>query len=319
MVSPEFYICFWEDIGSCLVSTLNYSFEHGELTSSQKQAVITLIEKKGRDKRLVKNWRPISLINVDIKIASKSLAMRAKIVISHLVNCDQTAYVKGRNIGERIRLIDDLMNYAEQENLDGLIFAADIEKAFDSVDHKFIFASLEKYGFGPNFIQWIKTLLANNESCVMNNGSSTGFFKIQRGTKQGDPLSPYSFILVLEILFIQIRNDKAIRGFKIGDIEIRMTAFADDSTFFVRDKQSNLKYYENFWHILLMPALKNVRCIEKCEVCWIGQPRFRKDMPVNCKLTSLVTSSIKILGVHFSYDKEIADDKKFSDLLNCMR
>ena len=111
-----------------------------------------------------------------------------------------------------------------QENLDGLIFAADIEKAFDSVDHKFVFASLEKYGFGPDFIQWIKTLLANNESCVMNNGSSTGFFKIQRGTKQGDPLSPYLFILV-EILFIQIRNDKAVRGFKIGDIEIRLTAF----------------------------------------------------------------------------------------------
>ena len=59
--------------------------------------------------------------------------------------------------------------------------------------------------------------------------------------------------------------------------------------------------------------------IEKREVCWIGQSRFRKDRPVNCKLTSLVTSSIKILGVHFSYNKEIADDKNFSDLLNCMR
>ena len=81
------------------------------------------------------------------------LAMRAKNVIPHLVDCDQTAYVKGRNISESIRLIDDLMGYAEQENLDGLIFAADIEKAVDSVDHNFIFASLEKYGFGPDFIQ----------------------------------------------------------------------------------------------------------------------------------------------------------------------
>ena len=151
-LTREFYVCFWEDICSCLVSTLSYSSEYGGLPSSQKQAVITFIEKKGRDKRLVRNWRPISLINVDTKIASESLAMRAKNVIPHLVNCDQTAYVKSRNIGESIGLTDDLMSYAEQENLDGLIFAADIEKAFDSVDHNFIFASLEKYGFGPKNI-----------------------------------------------------------------------------------------------------------------------------------------------------------------------
>ena len=59
--------------------------------------------------------------------------------------------------------------------------------------------------------------------------------------------------------------------------------------------------------------------IEKCEICWIAKSRFRKDRPVKCKLTSLVASSIKILGVHFSYNKEIADDKNFSDLLSCMR
>ena len=183
--------------------------------------------------------------------------------------------IKGRNFGESILLIDDLMSYAEQENLDSLIFAADFEKAFDSVDHNFIFASLEKYGFGPDFIKWIKTLLANNESCVVNNGSSTSFFKIQRGTKQGDPLSLYLFILILEILFIQIRNDKAIRGFMIGYIEIRLTAFADDSTFFVRDKQS-INRILNIMKTFGTSSSLNAST-EKCEVCWIGQSRFRLD------------------------------------------
>ena len=96
-LTKEFYVCFWEDLGSLLVDTLKYAFQYGELSTSQRQAVITLIEKKGQDKRLIKNWKPISLINVDTKIASKSLAIRIKEFLPQLVDCDQTAYVKGRN------------------------------------------------------------------------------------------------------------------------------------------------------------------------------------------------------------------------------
>ena len=141
-LTKEFYVCFWKDLGLLLVNTLNYAFQYGELSTSQRQAVITLIEKKGRDKRLIKNWRPVSLINVDTKIASKSLAIMIKEFLPQLVNCDQLAYVKGRNIGESIRLIDDLLGYADKENLDGLIFAADIEKDFDSIEHNFFLPTL---------------------------------------------------------------------------------------------------------------------------------------------------------------------------------
>ena len=90
--------------------------------------LITLIEKKGRDKRLVKNWRPISLMNVDTKIASKVLALRMKKVIPNSINYDQTAHVKGRSIGESIRIIDDMLYHADQENLDGILFAADLDR-----------------------------------------------------------------------------------------------------------------------------------------------------------------------------------------------
>ena len=155
-LAKKFYVCFWEDLGSLHVDTLNYAFQYGELSTSQRQAVITLIKQKGRDKRLIKNWRPISLINVDTKIASKSLAIRIKEFLPQLVDCDQTAYVKGRNIGESIRLIDDLLEYADKENLDGLIFAADIEKAFDSIEHNFLLATLTKYGFGLTSFSGLK-------------------------------------------------------------------------------------------------------------------------------------------------------------------
>ena len=145
----------------------------GELTSSQRQAVISLIEKKDKEKRYIKNWRPISLLNVDLKIASKALAARIKKVIGSVILYDQTAYVKGRYIGESIRLIQDIIEYADEMDEEGILFSSDIEKAFDSVDHTFIFTTLKKFGFGPDFIQWVKTLLNRPESCVMNNGKST--------------------------------------------------------------------------------------------------------------------------------------------------
>ena len=230
--TKEFYVCFWGELGSCLVRTLNFCHEVGELTSSQRQAVISLIEKKDKDKRYIKNWRPISLLNVDLKIASKALAARIKKVIGSMILCDKTAYVKGRYMGESIRLIQDIIECADEMDEEGILFSSDIEKAFDSVDHTFIFTTRKKFGFGPDFIQWVKTLLNRPESCVMNNGKSTGYFGLERGTRQGDPLSPYIFILVMEILFIQVRDDNnEINGFEIKHFHLKLSAYADDAYF----------------------------------------------------------------------------------------
>ena len=126
------------------------------------------MEKKDKDKRLIKNWRPISLLNVDAKIISKVLATRLKKVISFLVTSDQTAHIPRRFIGESVRLISDILDYTDAAQLEGYIFAADMEKAFDSVDHNFIVAALEAYDFGPNFVQWVKTSLYDQKSYVRN-------------------------------------------------------------------------------------------------------------------------------------------------------
>ena len=228
-LTKEFYVCFFGELRVLLLKSLNYSHLAGELSTSQKQAVVTLIEKKGRDKRLVKNWRLIPLMNADVKIASKAFSFCLKKVISNLINYDQTAYVKGRFISESSQLTDDILYHTEQENIDCVLFAADIEKAFDSVEQSFIFAVLKKFDFGDNFIQWIKSFLFDASCCVMNN-NFTGYFKIDRGTRQGDPLSACIFILCLEIFFIQVRSDTSNRGFKYNGVEIKPTAFADDTT-----------------------------------------------------------------------------------------
>ena len=117
------------------------------------------------------------------------------------------------------------------EILDGILFAADLEKALDSVRHNVIFTSLKKFSLGENFIGWVKTFLNDSQSCVMNIGKSTGYFKLERVTRQGDPLSPYLFIIALETLFIQVRNDSAIRGFHVRSVEIKLSAYANGTGF----------------------------------------------------------------------------------------
>ena len=195
-LTKEFYVCFFNEICCPLIDPLNYSFEVGQLSTSQRQALITIIEKKDKDKRYIKNWRPISLINVNAKIASKALAARVKKVLASIIKSDQTAYVEGRYIGESIRLISDILEYTEDHGIDSVLFSADFEKAFDSIEHPFILATLKSFGFGPQFLQWIRVILNNGESCIMNNGHSTGYFPIKCGCRQGNPLSAYLFIIV---------------------------------------------------------------------------------------------------------------------------
>ena len=142
-------------------------------------------------------------MNVDTKIASKVLALRMKKVIPNLIDYDLAAYVKGRFMGEFIKIIDDILYHANQENLDGILFAADMEKAFDTSEHAFIFVALAKFGFCKDYILWIRTFLHNGSSCIMNNSFSTWYFSLEQGARQGDPLSPDTFISSLQVLFIR--------------------------------------------------------------------------------------------------------------------
>ena len=128
-LTVEFYKTFWNAIGNLLVDSLNYLYECGELSNSQKQAVITLIQKKGKDKRNICNWRPISLINVDTKIGSKAIATRLQKVLGEIIHFNQNAYVKGRTILDAVRTIDDILEYTERKNFSGLLVAIDFHKA----------------------------------------------------------------------------------------------------------------------------------------------------------------------------------------------
>ena len=105
----EFYLAFWPLLGKYLEDSLNFAHDHGQLSTSQKQAMITLLEKKDKDRRYNKNWRPISLMNVDVKIASKAIARRLETILPELIHHNQKGFVKGRSVFDTVRTIDNLL------------------------------------------------------------------------------------------------------------------------------------------------------------------------------------------------------------------
>jgi len=111
----KFYKFFWSEIGTFIVDSLNYSYFHGELSNSQKQAVITLIEKKDKDKR-------ISPVNVDVKIGSKAIAKRLENLLPHIIHYDQNAFVKGRTIFDATRMISDVMEFTKMRDYQGTVY-----------------------------------------------------------------------------------------------------------------------------------------------------------------------------------------------------
>ena len=120
----------------------------------------------------------------------------------------------------------------------GLLISLDIEKAFDSIDRKHILEMLDIYGFGENFKKWVTVLYANATSCVINRGYLTEHFSLERGVRQGDPLSPYLFILTFEALAMAIRHDDNIKPIDGLSPQSKLVQYADDTTVFLGDKIS---------------------------------------------------------------------------------
>ena len=113
--------------------------------------MIILLEKKGKDRRFIKNRRPISLINVDFKIASKAIATRLEQIQPDLNHPNQNGFIKGRSKQDGVQTSEDILEFAEFTDRSGILLAIDSEKAFDSLNRSFLFKVLEKLNFGPYF------------------------------------------------------------------------------------------------------------------------------------------------------------------------
>ena len=187
--------------------------------------ISNLLPKKDKDLRHLANWRPVSLLNTDYKILTKLLAIRLQKVIPSIINSDQVGYIKNRYIGENIRILYNILQYADIEQINAYITQIDFEKAFE---WPFLFETLKTLNFGDNFISWIKTICTNITACAGNNVNYSKYFKLSHSIRQGGPISALLFLLVVERLAKRIRNDRYIKGIEISNEIFKFAITADD-------------------------------------------------------------------------------------------
>ena len=295
----EIYEKFWKILKKPFLDSFDESYRRNELSTSQRQAVITLIDKKNKDRQYLKNWRPISLLNCDYKIASKAIAFRLRKVISSLIHTDQSGFVNKRNISFTLRTVLDILELADRDKIDGILMLIDFEKAFNTVNHNFTISVLNKFNFGLSFVNWVKTFYNHVTSCVMNNQTTSKYFEIKRGVRQGDPLSPYLFILVTEILAINIREHNEIKGIRIGNNEIKLTQYADDTTAIIQDQNSAKLFLEITKDFSKCSGLKIN--FDKTEGLWIGDNKGKVETPLGITWPK---EPIKLLGLYIGYNKK---------------
>ena len=157
-LSTDFYKFFWTDIKNYVYESIQSAFQTGTLSIEQRRGILNVIPKKDKDIRLLKNWRPISLLNTDYKILTKLLAKRLQKVIPSIVSTDQTGYIKNRYIGENIRTITDIIQYTALKNIPGILLQLDFEKAFDTISWNVLHQTLEQFGFGNDLKLYIMNL-----------------------------------------------------------------------------------------------------------------------------------------------------------------
>ena len=186
----------------------------------------------------------------------------------------------------------------------------DIEKAFDSLDHSSLISVLKKFDFGKNFITWIEILLKDQQSCVINGGTSTQYFNLERGTHQGEPVVGYLLIMVL---FVFIKEHPEIKGIEIFEHCFLYTAYADNLMFFLKYAQSienpveifNTSLFSGMKPNLTKSEIAGIRALKRVQVAVCGM-----------RCIDLCNEVIKILGTYFSYNSRVKEECNFLKIIS---
>ncbi|XP_063818782.1 uncharacterized protein LOC135056932 [Pseudophryne corroboree] len=239
-----FSASYYKKFAPLLVPHLRVLFNavlHGApFPSTMLEARVIVIHKEGRDPRNCANYRPISLLNLDIKIYAKILATRLNGVLSELIHYDQVGFIPGRQARDNTRKAINIIHLLNNRQTPSIILSLDAEKAFDRISWPFLLQTLQAYGISEEFLTGVSALYSSPIAKVLTNGILSPSFPLTNETRQGCPLSPLVFAMVIEPLAAMIRKSGSVRGVQMGAQESKISLFADDVLLSLTQPQSSL-------------------------------------------------------------------------------
>ena len=238
----EFYVEFWDIIKNEMCKIFNCIVSNLKLEGNQNLGIITLLSKHMEEDDKLNSWRPIPLLCVDTKILAKLYAERLKMVINNIIHPNQFC-APDKTIIDCNNDIRDVVYFCNTENLSGCLINLDWSKAFDRVDIAFLCKIMLKMGFQKTFIDIIMIFYIDRISRCLVNGDLTNVFRVERGVRQGCPLSMLLFIISQEPLYASIENSIKILPFKTPNTNMKINGYADDTNLVLADDQSIIEAF----------------------------------------------------------------------------
>ena len=310
-LGAEFYKEFEDLVATDMLRMFHETLRDGRYHKGLRSGHIIVLYKKG-DPREIRNYRPITLLQVDYKIISKILVARLNAVMDEIVSSPQLGFVPGRVITEATHMLKLVQALAEEEDGEGIVIAADWEKAFDRVSWEYLHEAIDALGFGEQFMAWIGAMYNDHFAPIRRvkaNGELSDAFSIKSGTPQGCPASPLIFLLVAEALTRAVLGDEDLKGYKTkSGLEVKLSQFADDTQFILRGYDQ----LKRMWlHIDRYEAATGMRANkQKFEGFRLGRT-VREPVPDNqyTRPIAFVQAGkyMKLLGIPFGEDFDESD------------
>jgi hypothetical protein len=250
----------WDIIKHDIMNFLNEFFGSATLPKAFTASFLTLIPKKDHPQAL-SDYRPICLISSMYKILSKLLAGRLKHVLGKLISHNQSAFIPDRQILDGVLVVNELIDLAKRRKDKCLFFKVDFERAYDTINWQFLDYMMSRMGFADGWRRWIKACVFNSSMFVLVNGSPTADFNVGKGLRQGDPLSPFLFLIVVEGLsglMSKAVENNLFHGYKVSNIIMfHSLQFADDTIIVGEGNWENLWMIKTvLWSFEIVSGLK---------------------------------------------------------------